>query len=186
MSNCQNAKKIYDLYFNQQKSIDFIKLEIGLSKPAILKSLKKNKKLYEAERTRRITALENRKHLLYKKIQTMYFDDKLTPIKISKSLNISRSTITRALQESKNYVLEKEKRKISNHNKCNSYDEDIKALLNKQRKHAIEMSKNRKLNTDEIIKLNSSHYQYNSKKKALVFDESCGKRPNDIPAIRYL
>lgn len=187
MNKNENSKKIHDLYFEHHKSIDFISSEIGLSKPAILKSLKKDKDLYEAERKQRVAKLDEKKQELYKKIQNMYFDKKLTPIKISEDLNVSRSTVTRALQQSKDYAQEKENRKASNKRHNASDDADIMSdLINKQRRNAIAMSKNKKISNDGIINLNLSHYQYNSEKHALVFNESCGKRPSDVPLIRYL
>ena len=50
-----------------------------------------------------------------------------------------------------------------------------------QEKHAMLSSKNRKVSVNALVENSITHYDYDVKHGRLIFNESYGKKPSDLP-----
>ena len=159
--------------------IDDISKTVLISQPAILKVLRKDIEKYNKEREFRKETEKANKKEKYEKIQEYYYVYKVSPSNIAKILNTSKSTVTRAIQLNPKYEEERRQRIGSSEN----YHDDmvIAQLLKLQEQNAISMSRKGKLTAEDMVSINRAHYRYNPSKNRLEFDESCGKKPSDLP-----
>ena len=120
-----------------------------------------------------------------------YFMKHLKAIEIKEKLNVSLSSITRAIKEDSRYKQEKSYRKqasketrkksqrILMKNKREEPQRDnynIKAVLNEQHNKDIRiLSNGSHLNNEAFRKWNYSAYKYNPSKNRYEFDESLGR-----------
>ncbi|ADD03345.1 conserved hypothetical protein [Thermoanaerobacter italicus Ab9] len=140
------------------------------------------------------------------KVYELYFIKRKKVVEIAKELGISQPAVTKILKQFPEYEVEKERRKKENkikHNKQiaeyvkkrkqklrEQQREEEEALyagmMELQRQNAVSMSKRRTLGTDTLVKLCITHYDYNKEKERLIFNESAGKRPADLPRWVYV
>jgi len=132
-----------------------------------------------------------------KKIEEMYFVQKMSLTNISEELGISISYISRILRNNTNYKEEQERRKKENHTKRRILQ---KELIHKRRREIAtqktmenqimrllheqdtkELSKGRTLDNDTLRKW-CSLYKYNKDKKRYEFDNEIVLKPSDYPS----
>lgn len=132
-----------------------------------------------------------------KKIEEMYFVQKMSLTNISKELGISISYISRILRNNTNYKEEQERRKKENHTKRRKIQ---KELIHKRRREIAtqktmenqimrllheqatkELSRGQTLGNDTLRKW-CSLYRYNKAKKRYEFDSEIVLKPNDYPS----
>ena len=126
----------------------------------------------------------------------LYFNENLKQCEICKKLNISKGKVSKTLSKSKDFIMEKERRKNENqkrHNKeiqkhveqsrklqqFKSKADDL-ILKNFHNQAAQELSGRKHLNNESYRKWNTSAYKYNPSKNRFEFDEKLG-RSYDIP-----
>jgi IS30 family transposase len=122
-------------------------------------------------------------------IQRLYFREHKKIKEIAESLNCSTDTVSRIIKKDERYKTEKElrrnntkeKQKNSKKEKRKEDNRILESLKRQQEKHAILMSRKRKLSTDALIELAITHYKYDKEHKQLVFTEDFGERPSDLP-----
>jgi len=131
-------------------------------------------------------------------VRKYYFENKLKIVEIAKILGVNKSTVSRALKQFPEFEKEKERRKKENQEKAKQwrneykkqkreqYDEDYELVLKTHREDAAALSRKGRLSDDVLIKLCITHYYYNKQKERLVFNESAGKRPTDLPRSVYV
>jgi len=135
-------------------------------------------------------------------VKKYYFEDKLKIVEIAKILGVNKSTVSRVLKQFSEFEKEKERRKKENEKRAKEWRNEYKkqkrneekeeeealyaGMMNLQRQNAMSMSKRRILTTDTLVKLCITHYDYNKEKERLVFNESAGKRPVDLPRSVYV
>jgi transposase-like protein len=131
-------------------------------------------------------------------VKKYYFEDKLKIVEIAKILGVNKSTVSRVLKQFSEFEKEKERRKKENEKRAkewrNEYkkqkrqqDEEEYELLQKDHRDAVQsLSRKGKLSDDALIKLCILHYDYNKEKERLIFNESAGKRPADLPRSVYV
>ncbi|SHE94971.1 Homeodomain-like domain-containing protein [Thermoanaerobacter uzonensis DSM 18761] len=119
-------------------------------------------------------------------------------VEIAKELGVSQPAVTKMLKQFPEYHQEKERRKKENQEKARQwrneykkqkreqYDEDYELVLKSHREDAAALSRRGKLSDDILIKLCILNYDYNKEKERLVFNESAGKRPADLPRSVYV
>ncbi|EIV99960.1 hypothetical protein [Thermoanaerobacter siderophilus] len=135
------------------------------------------------------------------KIYYLYFIEKKNIVEIAKEQNVTKQAISKILKQFPEYHQEKERRKqenkIKHAQKTAEYikqkrmaeranDEDYEAMKREQAQAAAALSRKGKLSDDALIKLCILHYDYNKEKERLVFNESAGKRPADLPRSVYV
>lgn len=122
------------------------------------------------------------------KIISLYYNDKLNTIEISKKLNVSKQYVSRILKTDDRYNSEKNERKNKNailrKKKFNEYmnkkrkqkafeTQQINASLDLLHTQAsIELSKRKKINNVALKKWNSSVYDYHYKSKEYRIKEN--------------
>ncbi|MCR3759356.1 helix-turn-helix domain-containing protein [Clostridium felsineum] len=192
-----NKQEIIDMYFNKSMSIKDIANKFCKSRTAIYKIVKKDQRYESIKKTR-----EQQKNEIVKEkqdlVEKLFFTENKKVCEISKELQISNSLITRIIKSDSRYKAEKSKRKIESKKRNveatkkiinkkrqsmrSSYDNSIfSGMMLLQKQNAISMSRNRKMSTTGIVAANLNHYNYDSKRQRLVFDNSCGVRPVDLP-----
>ncbi|ADH59842.1 conserved hypothetical protein [Thermoanaerobacter mathranii subsp. mathranii str. A3] len=135
-------------------------------------------------------------------VKKYYFEDKLKIVEIAKILGVNKSTISRVLKQFPEFEKEKERRKKESEKRAKEWRNEYKkqkrneekeeeealyaGMMDLQRQNAMSMSKRRTLSTDTLVKLCITHYDYNKEKERLVFNESAGKRPADLPRSVYV
>ncbi|HHY80761.1 MAG TPA: helix-turn-helix domain-containing protein [Thermoanaerobacter sp.] len=135
-------------------------------------------------------------------VKKYYFEDKLKIVEIAKILGVNKSTISRVLKQFSEFEKEKERRKKESEKRAKEWRNEYKkqkrnkekeedealyaGMMNLQRQNAMSMSKRRTLSTDTLVKLCITHYDYNKEKERLIFNESAGKRPADLPRSVYV
>ncbi|EGD51591.1 hypothetical protein TheetDRAFT_1551 [Thermoanaerobacter ethanolicus JW 200] len=119
-------------------------------------------------------------------------------VEIAKELGVSQPAVTKMLKQFPEYYQEKERRKKESEKRAkewrNEYkrqkrlqDEEDYEVLQKDHMDAVRsLSRKGRLNNDVLIKLCILHYDYNKEKQRLVFNESAGKRPADLPRSIYV
>ncbi|ERM92478.1 terminase [Caldanaerobacter subterraneus subsp. yonseiensis KB-1] len=119
-------------------------------------------------------------------------------IEIAKQFGISQPAVTKMLKQFPEYHQEKERRKKENQEKAKQwrneykkqkreqYDEEYELVIKDHMQAAAALSKKGRLSDDVLIKLCILHYDYNKEKERLVFNESAGKRPMDLPRSVYI
>lgn len=119
-------------------------------------------------------------------------------IEIAKKLGVSQPAVTKMLKQFPEYHKEKEQRKKENQEKARQwrneykkqkreqYDEEYELVIRDHEQAAAALSRKGKLSNDVLIKLCIIHYDYNKKKERLIFNESAGKRPADLPRSVYV
>lgn len=131
-----------------------------------------------------------------KKIEEMYFIQKMSLTNIAQKLDISVSYVSRILKRNENYYNEQIRRKEENQLNIKAQQ---KELIYKQRKEmaiqkvienqimkklheqaSIELSKRRTL-SDEVLRNWCSLYKYNKEKECYQFDLNKSSKPNDFP-----
>lgn len=191
-------KRILELFFEKKLDVPKIADLMNISKQNIYKQIK-NDRRYDKELNERIKMRELKKENQINDILSLFYAGK-KPSEIAKQLHVSNSTVTRAIQSSENYTNEKEKRKNENsiRNKVATKQlmeqrrQEVKlkrleetrivaGMIRCQALNAISMSRKRKVNSKGIVEINLNHYNFNSSKGRLEFDETCGKRPSDLP-----
>jgi len=134
-------------------------------------------------------------------VKKYYFEDKLKIVEIAKILGVNKSTISRVLQQFSEFEKEKEQRKKESEKRAKEWRNEYKkqkrkkekeeeevlyaGMINLQRQNAVSMSKRKVLSTDTLVRLCITHYDYNEKER-LIFNESAGKRPKDLPKSIYV
>ncbi|AEM79779.1 helix-turn-helix domain-containing protein [Thermoanaerobacter wiegelii] len=119
-------------------------------------------------------------------------------VEIAQQLGVSQPAVTKMLKQFPEYHQEKERRKKENQEKARQwrnaykkqqreqYDEEYEAMKREQAQAAMSLSRKGRLSNDALIKLCILHYDYNKQKERLVFNESAGKRPADLPRSVYV
>jgi transposase-like protein len=131
------------------------------------------------------------------KVYSEYFYNGKKITEIAKEEGVSKQAISKILKQFPEYAKEKQKRKAQNHKKHNQQigkianqkrkseteeDKIIMACLKQQQeKHAMLMSRTRKLSTDTLVELNINHYRYDKEHERIVFSESPNEKPFDLP-----
>jgi len=131
-------------------------------------------------------------------VRKYYFEDKLKIVEIAKILGVNKSTVSRVLKQFPEYHQEKERRKKENQEKARQwrneykkqkreqYDEDYELVIKDHREAVQRLSRKGKLSDEVLVKLCILHYDYNKEKERLIFNESAGKRPADLPRSVYV
>ncbi|MBE3593406.1 MAG: helix-turn-helix domain-containing protein, partial [Thermoanaerobacter sp.] len=113
-------------------------------------------------------------------------------------LGVNKSTVSRVLKQFPEYREEKERRKKESEKRAKEwrseykkqkrreYEEEYELLQKDHREAVRSLSRKGKLSDDVLIKLCITHYDYNKEKERLVFNESAGKRPVDLPRSVYV
>lgn len=131
-----------------------------------------------------------------KKIEELYFNQKMSLTEIAEQIGLSISYISRILRQNPNYSVEQERRK--NENKMLRREKQ-KELIYKLRKNrtaqniienqkikrqheqaSIEMSKRKTLGNEALRKW-CSLYKYDKEKQKYKFDDSKTLKPRDFP-----
>ncbi|NNG67732.1 helix-turn-helix domain-containing protein [Caldanaerobacter subterraneus] len=119
-------------------------------------------------------------------------------VEIAKELGVSQPAVTKMLKQFPEYHQEKERRKKENQEKArqwrNKYrkqkreqhDEDYELVLKDHREATAALSRKGRLSDDILITLCITHYDYDKEKERLIFNESAGKRPADLPRSVYV
>lgn len=131
-----------------------------------------------------------------KKIEELYFNQKMSLTEIASQLGVSVSYVSRILKKNPNYTNEQEKRKEENkifrrekqkeliyklrRKKAKENIIENQALKKQQEQDAKELSKRRTLGNDALRKW-CSLYKYDKEKKSYKFDESKTLKPIDYP-----
>ncbi|HHY79515.1 MAG TPA: helix-turn-helix domain-containing protein [Thermoanaerobacter sp.] len=131
-------------------------------------------------------------------VRKYYFEDKLKIVEIAKILGVNKSTVSRALKQFPEFEKEKERRKKENQEKAKQwrseykkqkrqqYDEEYELVLKDHREATAALSRKGRLSDDALIKLCILHYDYSKEKERIIFNESAGKRPADLPKSVYV
>ncbi|URZ15413.1 hypothetical protein [Clostridium felsineum] len=192
-----NKQEIIDMYFNKNMSVKDIANKFCKSRTAIYKIIKSDIRYEETKNFR-----EQQKNELVKEnqdsVKKLFFTENKKVCEISKKLQISNALVTRIIKLDSRYETEKSKRRIESKKRNvkatkeiinkkrqsmrSSYDNSIvSGMMLLQKQNAISMSRNRKMSTTGIVAANLNHYNYDSKRQRLVFDNSSGVRPVDLP-----
>lgn len=131
-----------------------------------------------------------------KKIEDLYFKEKMSLTEIANQLNVSISYISRILRENIHYKTEQERRKAQNKatrrekqkeliyklrkNKLNQNLMENQQVKEQHKQATKELSK-RKTIGNEALRKWCSLYKYDKKKKRYVFDTKKALKPNDYP-----
>ncbi|SHF30961.1 Homeodomain-like domain-containing protein [Thermoanaerobacter uzonensis DSM 18761] len=119
-------------------------------------------------------------------------------VEIAQQLGISQPAVTKILRQFPEYHQEKERRKKENEKRAKEWRNEYKKqkreqyeeeyeLLQKDHREAVQsLSRKGRLSNDVLIKLCILHYDYSKEKERLVFNESAGKRPADLPKSTYV
>ena len=131
-----------------------------------------------------------------KKIEELYFEQKMSLTEIANQLGISVSYVSKILRKNPNYNIEQERRKEENkisrrekqkeliyklrRNKAKENIIENQALKKKHEQDVRELSKRRTLGNDALRKW-CSLYKYDKEKHKYKFDDSKILKPNDYP-----
>ncbi|MEW8997585.1 MAG: helix-turn-helix domain-containing protein [Thermoanaerobacter sp.] len=119
-------------------------------------------------------------------------------VEIAQQLGVSQPAVTKMLKQFPEYHQEKERRKKESEKRAKEWRNEYKKqkrqqdkeeyeLLQKDHRDAVRsLSRKGKLSDDVLIKLCITYYDYNKEKERLVFNESAGKRPADLPRSVYV
>lgn len=127
-------------------------------------------------------------------VRKYYFEDKLKIVEIAKILGVNKSTVSRVLKQFPEYHQEKERRKKENQEKARQWRNEYKKQKREQYDEEYEMLKKShapifkksRLSDEALIRSCITHYNYNKEKERLIFNESAGKRPADLPKWFYV
>ncbi|PJI06592.1 MULTISPECIES: hypothetical protein [Clostridium] len=192
-----NKQEIINMYFNKNIPVQDIANKFSKSRAAIYKIVKADIRYEETKNFR-----EQKKNELVKEnqnlVKKLFFDEHKKVCEIARDLNISNTLVTKIIKSDNRYENEKSRRKLESKKKNveatkeivnkkrqrmrSSYDSSIvSGMMLLQKQNAISMSTTRKISTTGIVTANLNHYVYDSKRQKLVFDNSCGDRPIDLP-----
>lgn len=192
-----NKQEIIDMYFNRTLSVQDIANKFSKSRAAVYKIIKSDSRY---ENTKKIK--EEQKNKLVKEnkalVKKLFFDEHKKVCEVARDLDISNTMVTKIIKSDNRYENEKSMRKVENKKKNveatkeivnkkrqrmrSSYDSLIvSGMMLLQKQNAISMSRNRKVSTTGIVTANLNHYTYDNKRQRLVFNNSCGDRPFDLP-----
>ena len=133
---------------------------------------------------------------MWKKIEELYFNQKMSLTEIANQLGVSVSYVSKILRKNPNYNIEQERRKEKNkisrrekqkeliynlrRNKAKENIIENQALKRKHEQDVRELSKRRTIGNDALRKW-CSLYEYDKEKQKYKFDESKVLKPNDYP-----
>lgn len=198
-------KNILDYFFKEGKTVKEITMLTNKSKTYVYSVLKKDSSYNEeVECRKKIRETESKER--EEKIKDLFFNEKLKPTDIAAKLGVLKSTVTSIIKKDCRYKKEKRNRKneSAKRNKeftlsfmkekrqsskeCTANDNSIMANLELlQKQNAISMSRSRKISDEGIVSYYLSCYDYDGKKKKLVYNaKRCGTKPSDMPNSRNI